>query len=72
MQKDDHDNMVKHFSKLEVENIDLQLRVQRLEEKLKKPNNQTPCNVTGINLERIKQPRYSHSSSLEHYSHVKS
>ena len=36
IQKDDHDNMVKHFSKLEVENIDLQLKVQHLEEKLKK------------------------------------
>ena len=52
IQKDDHDNMVKHFSKLEVENIDLQLKVQRLEEKLKKPNNQTSCNVTGSNLEK--------------------
>ena len=44
--------MVKHFSKLEVENIDLQLKVQHLEEKLKKPNNQTSWNVSGRNLEK--------------------
>ena len=49
IQKDDHDNMVKHFSKLEVENINLQLKIQHLEEKLKKPNNKTSWEVSKFN-----------------------
>ena len=35
IQNDDHDNMVKHFSKLEVDNLNLQLKYQHLEERVK-------------------------------------
>jgi FtsZ-binding cell division protein ZapB len=34
IQNDDHDNMVKHLSKLEVDNLNLQLKYQHLEEKM--------------------------------------
>jgi hypothetical protein len=36
IQNDDHDNMVKHFSKLEVDNLNLQLKYQHLEESVKR------------------------------------
>jgi hypothetical protein len=35
IQNDDHDNMVKHLYKLEVDNLNLQLKYQHLEEKMK-------------------------------------
>jgi hypothetical protein len=35
IQNDDHDNMVRHFSKLEVDNLNLQLKYQHLEERTK-------------------------------------
>jgi hypothetical protein len=34
IQNDDHDNMVRHFSKLEIDNLNLQLKYQHLEEKI--------------------------------------
>ncbi|GJZ35333.1 hypothetical protein Tco_0581150 [Tanacetum coccineum] len=33
IQKDDHDEMIKHFSKLEVEHLNLQLKYQHLKER---------------------------------------
>lgn len=41
IQNDDHDNMVRHFSKLEVDNISLQLKYQHLEESIKLSNAKT-------------------------------
>jgi hypothetical protein len=41
IQNDDHDNMVKHLSKLEVDNLNLQLKYQHLEEKMKMSKEKT-------------------------------
>jgi hypothetical protein len=41
MQNDDHDNMVRHFSKLEVDNLNLQLKYQHLVESIKISNAKT-------------------------------
>ena len=38
IQNDDHDNMVMHFSKLEVDNLNLQLKYQHLEERIETSN----------------------------------
>jgi predicted nuclease with TOPRIM domain len=38
IQNDDHDNMVRNFSKLEVDNLNLQLKYQHLEESIKTSN----------------------------------
>ena len=45
IQNDDHDNMVKHFSKLEVDNLNLQLKYQHLEEKIKISKAKTSSDV---------------------------
>jgi hypothetical protein len=41
IQNDDHDNMVSHFLKLEVDNLNLQLKYQHLEESIKISNAKT-------------------------------
>ena len=41
IQNDDHDNKVRHFSKLEVDNLNLQLKYQHLEERIKISNAKT-------------------------------
>jgi hypothetical protein len=45
IQNDDHDNMVKHFSKLEVDNLNLQLKYQHLEERIKLSKVKTSSDV---------------------------
>ena len=45
IQKDDHDNMVRHFSKLEVDNLNLQLKYQHLEEKVNLANAKASSDV---------------------------
>ncbi|GKA60831.1 integrase, catalytic region, zinc finger, CCHC-type containing protein, partial [Tanacetum coccineum] len=41
IQKDDHDEMIKHFSKLEVEHLNLQLKYQHLKERFGNKNSVT-------------------------------
>ena len=41
IQNDDYDNMVRHFSKLEVDNLNLQLKYQHLEESISISNAKT-------------------------------
>lgn len=41
IQNDNHDNMVRHLSKLEVDNLNLQLKCQHLEERIKISNAKT-------------------------------
>ncbi|GJY77177.1 hypothetical protein Tco_0482293 [Tanacetum coccineum] len=41
IQNDDHDNMVKHFSKLEIDNLNLQLKYQHLKECIDTSNSKT-------------------------------
>ena len=45
IQKDDHDNMVKKFSNLEVDNLNLQLKFQHLEERIKISKTKTSSNA---------------------------
>ncbi|GKF37773.1 hypothetical protein Tco_0114531, partial [Tanacetum coccineum] len=41
IQNDDHDNIVKHFSKLEIDNLNLQLKYQHLKECIDTSNSKT-------------------------------
>ncbi|WP_254554244.1 hypothetical protein, partial [Salmonella enterica] len=41
IEEDDHDNMIRHYSKLEVEYLDLQLKYQHLKESVKTSNAKT-------------------------------
>jgi hypothetical protein len=66
IQNDDHDNMVKHFSKLEVDNLNLQLKYQHLEEKIEISKAKTSSDVPEFDAYFEFAKRMKNSSSHEH------
>ncbi|GJV10495.1 hypothetical protein Tco_1352036 [Tanacetum coccineum] len=57
IQKDDHDEMIKHFSKLEVEHLNLQLKYQHLKERFgnKKSVTSSDAPTFEVENEKVKQ-----------------
>ena len=72
IQNDDHDNMVKHLSKLEVDNLNLQLKYQHLEERIKMSKAKRSSDVPEFDayFELAKRDE-KNSSSHEHDSEIK-
>jgi inhibitor of KinA sporulation pathway (predicted exonuclease) len=68
IQNDDHDNMVRHFSKLEVDNLNLQLQCQHLEESIKLSNAKTSSDApefeTCFELSKKDEVIQAHSNTI--------
>jgi hypothetical protein len=68
IQNDDHDNMVRHFSKLEVDNLNLQLQYQHLEESIKLSNAKTSSDApefdTCFELSKKDEVIQAHSNTI--------
>jgi hypothetical protein len=69
IQNDDHDNMVRHFSKLEVDNHNLQLQYQHLEESIKLSNAKTSLDApefdTCFELYKKDEVIQAHSNTIQ-------